>query len=592
VTGPAAGPNAPGRVLFRFNQVAGLPPVRLLVGAATVFVGLSAWAMAGETATADELIHLYAGYRYWREGDFSVNPEHPPLAKLLMAAPLLFREVKVPGERDPYVFFYQCGNDPDALLGIARAMNVGWGLVILVTVYSAARELYGARGALLSLLLATFCPLVLAHGHLVTTDVPVAALSLLTLRAFQKTYGNLTVRRCLACGALLGLTLATKFSAVFLIPVLAWSWGIAHVRRVRAGRTADPQKPWDEALRVRTLGRVAGAVVLAGAVSLGIVWASYGFRFKASPDPEHAFGWDFQQLRGSATLEAVQVARQGRLLPESYLFGYLYVQENAVRRRAFALGQYSDTGWIWYFPFAMLVKTPAPTLVLMAWGAVAWFRWNRTRPSGEDYLIIPTIVYGVLSVASNLNIGVRHLLPIYPLLLILAGSVPLPDPGTAAAPRWKTLLPLFLAGATVVETLSDAPYFLAFFNVPARAAAARHSMLVDSNLDWGQDLGRLKQWMDRRGIARIKLSYFGNGSPRHLRLDHEILPGANLYRWYEREWKETREIRPGDTVAVSASNFVGALVDEDRDFFRRRLGHLRPVAAIGHSILVFQVPAP
>jgi hypothetical protein len=589
---PTQPPKQGGRPPFSpLDFLAGLPPHLLLSVAGLVFGCLSFWAMSGETATADEPTHLLAGCLSWRHGDFSFNPEHPPLAKLLMAAPLLLADVRLPGEKDGFVFLYQSGNDPDTLLGLARASNVVWGLLILTAVYYVARSLYGPRGAALSLILATFCPLLLAHSHLVTTDVAVAALGFLTIWAFARTYGRLSVGRCLGCGTLLGLSLSTKFNAVYLIPVVLWSWWIAHVRRVRAGQTADPSRPWDEALRVRTLGKVIGALLLVGAASWTVVWAMYGFKFKASPDPEHEFAWNFPQMEGTLTMRAAWLARDYRLLPESFLYGYLYVQEHATRRRAYALGLYSDTGWFWYFPFAMLVKTPTATLVVMAWGLLSWLRRSRDVRSADDFLVVPTIIYGVLSMASNLNIGVRHMLPVYPMLLTLAGGIPLPDAASAAT-LGRRVLPILLATSSAVETLTDAPYFLAFFNVPARLAAERHRLLVDSNLDWGQDLGRLKKWLDRHGIGSVKLSYFGSGSPRHLNLRHEILPGACIYRWYEREWKEARDVQPGDIVAVSASNFVGALVEEDRDFFLKRFGHLRPVVVIGRSILVFKVPAP
>jgi len=140
-----------------------------------------------------------------------------------------------------------------------------------------------------------------------------------------------------------------------------------------------------------------------------------------------------------------------------------------------------------------------------------------------------------------------------------------------------------------VEGASAAPHFLAHFNLPSRILFERHEMLVDSNLDWGQDLGRLKEWMDREGIPSLKLSYFGHGSPRQLLLQHEVLPGNCTYPFFEPEWKQAGPLKPGDIVAISASNYSGFLL-QDRDLYRRQFAGVKPLAVIGNSIIVFRVP--
>ncbi len=589
MTSPTGRPE--GTIAFFRDPLEGLSglPIPLLLGSAGVlFLALSLPSLWGDSATADEPTHLLSGCRALRLGDFTFNPEHPPLAKILMALPSLAQGVRLPGEKDGYVLLYQCGNDPDRVLRWARVPNLLWGLLTLVLIYRIARELFGPKGAFVSLFLAALCPMLLAHCSLVTIDASVTAMTLLTIEVFRGLYGNLGIVRCFWCGIVLGLALSTKFSAVFLIPVLMWSWLVAYIRRKRLVNAPGTPGIWDEALRVRTLGRVAGAVLLISVTCGALVWGMYGFRFRASPGDAHPFEWTFESSEGSTTKKLVLFARDHRLLPESYLYGYLYMHENSLRRRAYALGQYSEAGWAWYFPFAFLVKTPVGTLILIAAGMYASYRRLRLGTARDAFLLVPLIFYWVLAVNSNLNIGVRHLLPVLPLFLIFAGGVTIPPP-RPTGPSWTSIAVLGLLTLSGVEAIANAPHHLAFFNPAARMAWNRHDMLVDSNLDWGQDLARLKRWMDRESIPSVKLSYFGNGSPRHLGLAHEILPGASMYRWYEREWKEAPPLRPGDIVAVSASNYVGALQDKDRDFFLRRFGTSRPLAVIGGSILVFRV---
>src|SRR5262249_13733257 len=125
-----------------------------------------------------------------------------------------------------------------------------------------------------------------------------------------------------------------------------------------------------------------------------------------------------------------------------------------------------------------------------------------------------------------------------------------------------------------------------------RLLAERHELLADSNLDWGQDLRRLKAYVDRHGIRDLKLAYFGLGSPRQLGLIHSKLPGGNYYSDVEPEWGNAGVLKPGDWVAVSLSNYVGLGTPQDRDYYRRLLDGLRPVTTIGRSIAVYRIPAP
>ncbi|HLY75466.1 MAG TPA: hypothetical protein VKU80_15195, partial [Planctomycetota bacterium] len=127
-------------------------------------------------------------------------------------------------------------------------------------------------------------------------------------------------------------------------------------------------------------------------------------------------------------------------------------------------------------------------------------------------------------------------------------------------------------------------------NFPARAIALRERMLVDSNLDWGQDLGRLRTYLQKHGIPSVKLAYFGTASPRAVGLVHEVLPATGLYIGREKEWPRARDLRAFDWVAVSATTYAG-IASDHRDFYRNLLGGLEPEERIGHSILLYHLPA-
>jgi hypothetical protein len=256
-------------------------------------------------------------------------------------------------------------------------------------------------------------------------------------------------------------------------------------------------------------------------------------------------------------------------------------------RLTYALGQYTVGGWWWYFPFAFLVKTPLASIILMGWGIAAFALGLRQRRAAEAFIVIPLAVYWLVAVRSPLNIGVRHILPVYPLMGILAGGIDL-SATTTGRSLWKKRAVLALLGTTAAGCLWAAPYFLSYFNLPSLLVWQRHEMLVDSNLDWGQDLGRLKKFMEREGIPRVALAYFGNASPRHLGLDHQVLPGFGMYHECEKEWKPAGEYAPGDYVAIGATCLVG-FVSTNHDFYMRTFGRMKPVATIGHSIFVYRV---
>ncbi|HVE39270.1 MAG TPA: glycosyltransferase family 39 protein [Planctomycetota bacterium] len=575
------------------DRVAALRPALLLSVASFVFLALSAPALLRDSDTADENMHLWAGWRHLAEGDYTPNPWHPPLAKLVQAIPMMLLGARAP--EDPaafsdvspwsqgYAFLYRSGNSPAAVLWGPRVTGLLWGIAVLVCAYLLSRDLFGPTGALVTLVLTTACPTLLAHAHLATTDAPATALLLLTLIAFRSLIRAPGPLPSLGFGILLGLALCTKHNLMFLVPLFAClAAAAAFLRRRERGETPEPPRRL-----VRRAAPLAWIALVAAGI-VGTIWAVYGFRYAPSPDPAVTLSWWFPTPGLGGTL--VGFAREHHLLPEAYLYGVAFLRQYMeAGHPAYALGRYSQMGWVWYFPFAFLVKTPASTLALFAWGLRAASRSGRARVLLDRMIVmLPLVVYWALALRSTVDVGVRHLLPVLPLLAILAGSI---AEGAGIGTALKGRVVVGLLAATLGGVASSAPHFLAYFNLPSTLVAERHAMLVDSNLDWGQDLGRLKAYLDRHGIASVKLAYFGNASPRALGLNHERLPGFNLYSRYEPEWKPAGELRPGDWVAVSATCYVGVL-SSDKRYYLDRLGGLEPIARIGHSILLYRIPSP
>jgi len=566
-----------------------VPVWAVLAGGCLLFAGLSLWAMAGESCTYDEAAHLAGGASYIGLRDFRMMPEHPPLSKLFAALPLAALGVDLPDDRQSwstqsvfdygFKYLYQGNRRPEQILFWGRVPTLFWSLVLVLSVYAVASERFGPRLGLVSFGLAVLCPTFLAHGHLVTNDMELAALFFLTVVAFQRFLDRPTPARALMAGILLAGAILTKFTALLLLPILVCQAVLAGVqRRESTGADAAPPRfPWG-------LRLAAGGVLFAAAVMI-VIWACYGFRFKGSPDPTFRFSWSFERFNAGSLAGAVYFVRDHALLPEAFLNGFAAVSESISRRDCYALGMHSDQGWWWYFPFAVLVKTPIPSLILFGWGLAAALQRMRSGRPVDTWLLLPLIIFGVLALRSTLNIGIRHIMPALPWLMVLAA-------GIADRPGRELRAVGALLATTAAGVLLSAPYFLAYFNLPSRIIARPEVLLTDSNLDWGQDLGRLRKYMDDRGLKSIKMAYHGSSSPRALGLNHEVLPGLTWYTQYlhhEKEWKEAGPLQPGDVVAVSATSLVG-LVLSDKDFYLRQFGRLEPEAVIGGSILVYRIP--
>jgi hypothetical protein len=333
-----------------------------------------------------------------------------------------------------------------------------------------------------------------------------------------------------------GLACVAKYSAVLLLPMFALLllWRII---RDRPGRRA----------RWLRLGPLTFAVH--GIAAGFVIWMFFGFRFSGfapglPPADHYILPWSEVLPSLGWQGRAVDWLRGAHVLPEAFLYGYAWVVQSAQARGAFLAGEYSIYGWVKFFPLAFGWKTTAALLAALALGSLALFRrWRVARCWREDLtavapLVVLFAVYGVFSLTSRLNIGHRHILPLYPPLFILVGG--LAAPGVLAGWR-RSVVPLLLAAGALLANVRIAPHYLAFFNVLAGGPANGHRLLADSSLDWGQDLPGLARWLARNnagpGAARVYLSYFGTGDPDYYRLAATKLPFTNGFKlvhpWYE-----------------------------------------------------------
>lgn len=525
--------------------------VGLLVG---VFLLQALAGMSGDSATFDETINSAIGYAEIFTGDLSLVNDHPPLVRVLTALPLLVLHPTIPlnhpswrlraqgmGDRYDfaYQFFYRANANADSMLFWTRLVVVSLSLVLALLVYQWATDLYGPTAGLLALFFYAFEPNLMAHSRVTTNDLAVTLFIFATVRLYWN-YGKHPSWRCLGlAGFSLGLALLTKFSALMLLPMLFFlaCLRIEVFKNLMAGHLPD-RRSMTAPLFVQEAVRVFSPLVAMGGIALAVILFYYGSQWKLF----------FEGINN------VVLHYQGG-------------------HSAFLMGMHSTEGWWYYFPVVFILKTPIP-LMLAVLAALLF----KTFKDGEAgcFLLVPMAMTALAGLLSHLNIGIRHILPLYPFMIVLASSIVkirLSEPRLAR--------PLIAAAGTwmVVSTLSIFPGYLGYFNELVGPGDG-YRYLVDSNLDWGQDLKRLKGFMKEKGLNQVYLSYFGTADPCYYGIHSIDLPGS-----YNR--CGASGAKSARFLAVSATNLQSVYLP-DRETFAWLLPY-EPVARVGQSIFVYDI---
>jgi len=527
----------------------------------------------GETQTWDEGIHISAGYTYLWRGDYSWNMEHPPLVKLASALPLTWLHLDVPaaeadGKRRDQVqygieFLYRNRVPADTILIAARSANILLTLLFAVALAWWTRRRYGPVAALLAVILCAFDPNLIAHGRYVTTDFPVTAFYFFACILWVEYLERGGLRSLLPAALAFTLAIITKFSAVLLVPTFVILYAARWV-----------QKPKE--LPASRLALAAGTLFLTMLAGVLLVYWPETVRCLTTKVPPLTDLVNRENLLGEA------LWRLGRLfhLPaHRFLVGLARVAEhNAGGHTSYLLGLRSEKGWWYYFPVVFAVKSTiaalAATALVLAAGA-----WRTLRTGFRDVpimavgLVVPPVFYFVLSMTSGINIGMRHILPVYPFLYVGTAALLGRAPWSAAG----SLAGAALALLQVVECASIAPDYLAFFNALAGGPGHGPLYLADSNIDWGQDVKKLVHWLDAHGTRRARVFYFGNAQLRYYGVVEVGFPGPRD----QQGWNEI-----DDYCVASVTPLLGNYVPLE-DLAQLRLRN--PIAEVGWSMYVYDL---
>jgi hypothetical protein len=498
-----------------------------------IFLAQTLWRAAHQSATWDEGGNLAAGYSYWAWGDYRVSTYNFILAQKIAALPLVWLAPRFPtpgaGPVDctilGHAMLYELGNNPRELLLASRATIAVIGTILGLVVALWAKRLFGSGGALVALTCYVFEPNILAHSSLVTTDIVATLLLLGVTGAWWRLLHRCDFAQWLQFACLFTLMLVTKYSITAFAVIAV----ILVCIRLVARRPLTVALPFrSAALEIGARGAQLRWFIAAAALTVALawfgIWAIYGFRFAL---PEGTVNWA-DAGPGTLTYRSAMLLRSWHVLPEAYIKDLSGLKSIVVPRPTFFAGRWYPGGVHGYFPLMFLLKTPIALLLAAAvsLGLLARVAWRCIR-SPEDSvgrrgtlyecwpLVVLIVVYGGMACASPLNIGLRHLLPIYPALVILCGIlVWLPW----RQHWWIRALAVVSVGALGAAAAVSLSSPLAYFNEFAGGPSNGYRWAADSSYDWGGELPALGRWLAQHAAremaeGRVHLAYFGTAQP-------------------------------------------------------------------------------
>jgi 4-amino-4-deoxy-L-arabinose transferase-like glycosyltransferase len=493
-----------------------------------------------DAPTFDEPLHLTCGYAYLKTGAYWLDSAAPPLARMIAAAPLLFMPLSFPIDHPSWknhdAFMFAAGllsynRIPiGALFLAARSMILLCGLLLAAALAIWTDQTLGRAAATATLVFFATCPPLLAYGHLVTTDFVFTVAFVCALWSFwaflQKPSDSL---RALAAGAAIAAAANSKYSAVCLAVIVPPIFAV--------------EQPWR---------RIGWRPLLKGFSLIAVAALMLCLPF---------FARHWSEFRNGIHILRVMTA-QG-------WFTYVW-------------GHYSETGWHWYYLAMLLFKTPALFLLMPLISP-----WLVKDPASRHFLmrwvLLPAVLYLAFVSISRVNVGVRHILPIYPLLCMAAGA--------AVGSLWE-LSPRRrrLAGVVLLLSLGISigayPHYIAYFGELAGGSANGYRMLGDSNCDWGQELRALAEYLRQENAGPVYLSYFGGVDPFIYGIHYEaIAPGTNAPLQPDTLLDIAHQSRV--LFAISATNRQGIYHRHHDDFLW--LDSRTPIKILGHSLFIYDI---
>ncbi len=570
-----------------------------------------------DSISVDEIPHVGAGYSYLAKNDMRLNPEHPPLAKDLAGLPLYFLKLSpaafntsswnedINGQwQFGRQLIFNSGNDAVVIAHLTKIFMLAFFVLSAHFVFRWTRKLYGDNTALLALTLFSFSPTVMAHSRLVTTDVAALFGVLYSSFYFLVYLKNPKFSTFILAAFTFGVALLTKFSTVLLIPylvIVALTWGWIHGDKIKF-RIAGAV---DYGLRA-VLVFIVGFVI--------VVWPIYYIHVRNYPaDRQHRDTESILSSIDKPSLSKPVIWASDKpyiRAAAQYGLGLLMVGQRSISGNdIFYRGKVINEGGPSYFPFVYFIKEPLAwwALVVIALCCVG-IHLKRKSAEGagvshwlkkyfDEYaMLVWLVIYWAISIESTLNIGVRHLLPAFPFMIILvSGQIMKFKTYTkdriSHGHAFRFVMPtviVALLGWYIFENISIYPHYLAYFNQVAGGPAGGYKYVDDSNLDWGQELVRFSDWVKENNIKKIGFDYFGWADPSYFLGNRYEYVNSTKYKDAD-DFMKRNDTDGWIAVSYTFLNRAGGLSDSPRypnyDWLKAR----EPITIIGYSIYVYRI---
>lgn len=574
-----------------------------------IFVFIAGTSINEKSATVDEVGYITSGYYMLKTGDLTFNMANPIFLQMLVSLPLVTMDLELPEHNIPFFhgaklsilsswkyamnFFYQSNRENvEQILFRARLITISLSLVLAIYVFFWSRELYGVRAGIFALFLFVFSPNILAHSRLATTDIGFASFALIAFYYYHKLIIRPNSGGAILAGIFLGLAIISKAIGIWLILIFFFYLPITLKKEILGWSFIE------SGFRIKWMGRVTSflfSFLTVLIVALFVVNLGYGFKGTFEPLCENVDWFECESLSISEMSLRGIIKALPAPLPASLIRALEHkARHSAMGHPAFLMGHYSTEGWWYYFFIAFMLKVPLPILILFV-ASIVYILAKKTTSMiliSESMLAIPVLSLFLLVSSARMNVGFRHVILILPFIFIFSSKL---MSCSLLKKKWGIFALAMICVWYIFSSISIFPHYLAYFNELAGGPGNGYKYLVDSNIDWGQDLKGLEKYMTDNKIAKVKLSYFGSGDPSYYGIDYEYLPSVGIGPsmpdgkwWYEDGYQE--DCGPTDgIIAVSVTNLQGALF-RNHDCFHW-LRNYKPIAKIGYSIFVYDIPS-
>ena len=516
---------------------------KIVILMVVVFLVLGVTSLLRKSPTCDEVgHHVASGYVFLTKADFAFSTEAPPLARYLMSVPMLFMNIDLPADRSFWAredraefsreFLY--GNNRELagkIFFFARLPMLLIGCLGGCFLFFWVRRRYDENIAVLATFFYFLSPNILAHARLATTDIVATVFIMCSVLSFWDFYVHSDRKHVLVAGSLLGLALLSKFSALVLLPVyfIMVIFSVAKIAYLGHGGKA-----------IKFLLNFLACLF----VAVIVLWGGYAFEFRPllvgvmRVEWKEAFFVDvLTKILTSGGREIignyVKLLYQQPIPLSSYVMGIAGIVRHGIGgSRVYFMGVWSLKGHPLYYLTAFLIKTPVPVIAGFVTGIFVLVRSKR-KLALTSYLLGIILLYFIAASRSDLQLGLRYVLPVYPLIFIIAA---IGINSFLQSKYFRRVLVILLLAWMVGVNFYIWPDYLSYFNELVGGPKNGYKYLRDSNVDWGQDLPALKSFMVANDIDSVKLSYFGEADPscygigyQEISEEEQVIPDKAVY---------------------------------------------------------------